>query len=344
MKRTFFVLFSVFVLLPCISFAGTVSFTADHTCKMGNNDSKNDARRVCFISAKNKLLKKSGAHILKLTKKRNYQLNADEIIAFSAALINIETANEDWTFEKGDISLTLTVKTEINNNVVKKNLVKIGNDLVVQGEMMEQYKQVQKLEHEYMDLHQKLVTTAPDKAIILRKELQAVSEKIDSVEAIKNEISSDTLLVSERVEKGMTVEDVVDIAGNPKKEEKCRKPEFYNYGRVWVHFENGVVSRLIPADNWAGPCKNYDTEQTVLEEIQLLETGIDDIKNQGKPEDSVAPGDQMKKDKFKLILNNGKTILTPLYYPIDDVIYYELYGEIVGIQKSNIKEIKPIDE
>ncbi len=174
MKKALAVLLTVFVLLPCMSIAKTVSFTADHTYKMGNNDSKNDARRICFIAAKNKVLKKSGSHVLKLTKKKDYQLNVDEIIAFSATILNIETSNENWAFEKGDISLTLSVITKIDNDVVKKELSKIGNDLVVQTEMMKQYKQIQQLEREYMDLHKKLVDATPDQAIIFRKESQVV--------------------------------------------------------------------------------------------------------------------------------------------------------------------------
>ena len=51
------------LLIPSLSIAETKTIYASHEYIMGDNDSKNDARHMCFLEAKRKALEKAGTYI-----------------------------------------------------------------------------------------------------------------------------------------------------------------------------------------------------------------------------------------------------------------------------------------
>ena len=58
----------VFVLLlPAKAFAKTEVIYATHKSVMGDNDSKNDVRRMCFLEAKRKVLERAGKRAENMT-------------------------------------------------------------------------------------------------------------------------------------------------------------------------------------------------------------------------------------------------------------------------------------
>jgi tetratricopeptide (TPR) repeat protein len=122
----FFVLF-----IPSFVCAEVETITATHKYVMGDNDSKNDARRMCFMEAKRKVLEKAGSYIESSTTVQNYQLAKDEIIAHSAALLKIETIDEKWEIDGSNMAVTLTVKAEIDASILEQQLEKISKETAV---------------------------------------------------------------------------------------------------------------------------------------------------------------------------------------------------------------------
>jgi hypothetical protein len=86
-KSVLFLVLCLLLLSPSGVLAEVETITATHKCVMGDNDSKNDARRMCFLEAKRKVLAKAGAYIQSRTTIKNYQLAEDKITAYSAALL-----------------------------------------------------------------------------------------------------------------------------------------------------------------------------------------------------------------------------------------------------------------
>jgi len=76
---------------------------------MGDNDSKNDTRRMCFLEAKQKALERAGTYIENLSEVRNGRLTKDEITAYSAALLKVEIVKENWKL----VGQNMTVSTPI---------------------------------------------------------------------------------------------------------------------------------------------------------------------------------------------------------------------------------------
>lgn len=52
---------------------------------------------------------------------------------------------------------------------------------------------------------------------------------------------------------GMTPSEVKLIVGNPRSTAKSSPNTYYNYGRVWVIFSNGITTGWIHNNNWEGP-------------------------------------------------------------------------------------------
>ena len=51
MLRIDYFVFFILILIPCTSLADSKIILAEHKYVMGDNDSKNDARRMCFLEA-----------------------------------------------------------------------------------------------------------------------------------------------------------------------------------------------------------------------------------------------------------------------------------------------------
>jgi len=93
---------------------------------MGDNDSKNDTRRMCFLEAKQKALERAGTYIENLSEVRNGRLTKDEITAYSAALLKVEIVKENWKLVGQNMTVSMTVKAKVDTNRIKKELAKMG--------------------------------------------------------------------------------------------------------------------------------------------------------------------------------------------------------------------------
>ena len=76
MKKSIFIIL-LLLCLPIYAYAEIKMITATHTYKMGDNDSRNESRRICFLEAKRSVLEKAGTYIESRTEVRNYQLSKD---------------------------------------------------------------------------------------------------------------------------------------------------------------------------------------------------------------------------------------------------------------------------
>lgn len=98
------------------------TITATHTYVLGDNDSRNDARQLCFLEAKRKVLEKAGSYIQSQSEVTNFKLSKDQITSYSAVVLSVEIVKEDFGFSNGHNSLTLTVKADVDMADVRKRL------------------------------------------------------------------------------------------------------------------------------------------------------------------------------------------------------------------------------
>jgi hypothetical protein len=224
------------IIIPLSTLAEIETITATHKYVMGDNDSKNDARRMCFMEAKRKVLEKAGSYIETNTTVRNYQLAKDEIIAYSAALLKIETINEKWEIDGSNMAVTMTVKADVDASILEKQLMRIQKDKSVQDKIKKQSAKLQELERTVNTLRQQLGTASSPKEPILRKERNVVFKEIDELEEKKTEIIERIQKRSRNARKyivpGMTKQDVRSLLGEPDN----RASILWRYGKSVINF------------------------------------------------------------------------------------------------------------
>jgi len=128
------------------------TITATHTYTLGDNDSRNDARQLCFLEAKRKVLEKAGVYIQSQAEVENLKLTKDKISSYSGALLSVEIVKEEFGASNGQNVLTLVVKAEVDIADVRKRLEAIAGDKRLQERMDDQQQQIQQLEEQIVQL------------------------------------------------------------------------------------------------------------------------------------------------------------------------------------------------
>ncbi len=113
--------------------AGTVhakpqTFTVTHTYVMGDEDSRNQARRYCLLEAKRKLLERVGAWVEGFTSARDFSLTGDALRSFTAGFVKARIEKETVAPSGDTFALTLTVKAELDPEAVRERLIRIAAD------------------------------------------------------------------------------------------------------------------------------------------------------------------------------------------------------------------------
>jgi len=218
---------------------------------MGDNDSKNDARRMCFLEAKRKAIEKAGTYIESLTEVKDARLTKDEVRAYSSALLKVETVKENWKLVGNNMAVILKVKADVDTSHILKQLSKIGKDTSVQKKIVSQQKRLKNLERRVVNLQNQLGKVDAPKAATLRKDRNVIFKQIDELEAKKiailSKIKSATRNVIKLVEKGMTQDEVKSLVGDARSSGPLYVGGVWgwNYGNAWVVFESGVVRCLV---------------------------------------------------------------------------------------------------
>jgi len=262
------------------AYAGVQTITATHTYVMGDNDSRNDARQLCFLEAKRKVLEKAGSFIQASTEVKNFQLTKDQISSYSAAVLSVEITKEDFGFSDGHNVLTLMVKADVDVADVQKRLAAIVADKGLQGKIEGQQQQIRQLEQQVRALNSRLSVAPVSSTGELRKERSVVFEDLQKLENIKlaalNRMADEKdriRLNSEKIKKylirGMTAEEVMSILGQPYR----RDLNVFFYGELYVCFNTplgkydlrlvgvGNLNYLQDARNPAWPCSDMAPTQ-----------------------------------------------------------------------------------
>lgn len=219
---------------------------ASYKYTMGDNDTKNDAKRICFIEAKRLAIEKAGTFIESSTEIRNFQMTRDEIRTYAGAIIKVDIVSEEVKFIGESTVIFMTVKADVDVDSFRERVRQIKTDRELENKVREQQSQLKMMEDKIMNLQRQLTTKDFDESIKARKERREAFEIIDELEKIKYEIKTKTKAAIENIELGMTPEEVVRLIGRPRAETgggRC-----YNYGAVWVVFENGVVTCLVKSE------------------------------------------------------------------------------------------------
>jgi outer membrane protein assembly factor BamE (lipoprotein component of BamABCDE complex) len=250
------IIFTSFTVVGNVK-AATKSLTVAHTYLIGDNDSRNDARRLCLLEAKRKLLEEAGTYIEASSEVKNLELTKDQITSYSAAILRFETVQESMDFKNGQNALTLTVKADIDTDEVNKRLATLASDRALQKQVEEQQKQLRQHEEAIKRLNAKLAVATPDQTKGLLEERNVVFADMDQINSIhtaaKQRIQKTLLRDCEIAQKmnmfvlkGMNQKEVLAILGEPYKKGSGSDNSWY-YGESSLEFDDprGIAAKLI---------------------------------------------------------------------------------------------------
>lgn len=225
--------------------------SASYKYTMGDNDTKNDAKRICFLEAKRLAIEKAGTYIESTTEIKNFQLTMDEIKTFAGAIVKVDITSEEIKFIGENPTIFMTVKAEVDIDSFRERVKQIKGDRELEKKIKEQQGQLQTMENRVKDLQMQLTAKDPDEVIKVRRERKEAFEAIDELEKIKLDIRTATKEATENIELGMTLLEVLKVFGQPRSVDYNNDGERrYNYGNVWVIFESGVVSCIVNANRF----------------------------------------------------------------------------------------------
>ncbi|TAJ31749.1 MAG: hypothetical protein EPO64_02210 [Nitrospirae bacterium] len=236
------------------------AITASYTYVASDDDSRNDARELCFLEAKRKLLKKAAAYLEGKTDLANSQLTKEQFRSYTAAVLVIEIANEDLGFINGQNVLTLTVKADVDAAEVRKRLRVLVEDTSLRQQVEKQRQELQQLEEQARQLSARLNLAPAGSGTEIRKERNTVLTEIHNLEhkmtgavnlrRIEDERERQTrtmVKIRTYILRGMTADEVLQIMGPPLRKEVSDSHWVYEGAYICFsadQFKNGSSSEL----------------------------------------------------------------------------------------------------
>lgn len=175
------------LILPTGAFAAVQTITATRTYILGDNDSRNDARQLCFLQAKQEVLEKAESFIQSQSVVNNFALTKDQMTSYSAAVLSVEIVKEDVGLSDGQHTLTLTVKADVDVDQVNSLLAAIVANNNLAERVVQQQQQIHELEGQVQTLNSRLSVATPGAASELRKERTVVFENIAGLDRLQLE-------------------------------------------------------------------------------------------------------------------------------------------------------------
>lgn len=260
------------LILPTGAVAEVQTITATHTYILGDHDSRNDARQLCFLHAKRKVLEQAESFIQSHSVINNFELTKDQMTSYSAAVLSVETVTEDVGLSNGQNTLTLTVKTDVDVDQVNTLLAAIMADKSIADRVAQQQQQIQELEGQVQTLNSSLSVAPSGTASALRKERTVVFEHIAELDRLQliaaqriareqETIQQKTEMILKYVLRDMTPQEVLSLVGEPVKKGLFSSSGFglnWYYGELWICFDEplGLEDWRVVGIGRAGPFPN----------------------------------------------------------------------------------------
>ena len=239
-------------------------FSEKHVYIMGDNDTKNEARKLCFMEAKRKIIEKAGTYLSSRSEVTNMELNLDEITAFSASVLKSKIISEKWHYKENYIAVELAVEAQVDQKIFEKRIRDLEKSDDLLDRLKNQYNRIQLLEKQIKGIQSKLNNTDMKKASKLRAtRIEAITEIdtiearygkiIKSVERRRKEIQEKSIDLARKIiryiEIDMTMEEVESLLGKPESIGSAlfdKRLKHYEYHPYRIYFtRDGLVKEIV---------------------------------------------------------------------------------------------------
>lgn len=183
MRVLFVLIFLTALILPPVALAEIQTFAATHTYIMGDDDSRNTARQKCLAEAKRKVLEQVGVYLESKselitsslstasgsakspqTTNEERQQITEQIDTLAAGVMRTEVVKEEFGEVNGRLQITLTLKSEVDPDDIRKQLAERRVDQKVRKQVTEQQHRLAQLEQQLYSMMEEMRSKTQDKA------------------------------------------------------------------------------------------------------------------------------------------------------------------------------------
>lgn len=277
MKKTILLLGMVAWMIS--SFAENKTFIREYTYQASESDSKISARTQALTEVKKLLLEELGVYVESYVnytvESQNGRISKDfitnEIKQMSAGITETKILDERWNGEQYFIRAEIAADPSDVVRRINQTLEKRQSDVVIDSLHMLLTNMKQNVEvknAEITKLNQQLqeqtatTQTQQKKVADLNKQLSSLQtqlnqyrqeeqEILSEIDKIKKNLQNITTKAVSNARVGMTYGEVRKLCGQPRSvdgDEKYSSQVWYNYGYIWLGFEDGILLVAVPVE------------------------------------------------------------------------------------------------
>ena len=138
----------VSALMTTSVWAEVRTITAIGEYRMGDNDTRADAKRMALQDAKRLALEQAGTYIESLTEVKNFALSNDEVRAYTAGIVEVTEQEVRSTMEGQQQIVRVDVTCKIDTDVVARQINVLRNNETVKAELLQARQEADRLRKE----------------------------------------------------------------------------------------------------------------------------------------------------------------------------------------------------
>lgn len=154
----------IYLLPPAYVTAAIRTITAIGEYRMGDNDTRTDAKRLALLDAKRLALEQAGTYIESITEVKNLDISKDEIRAYTAGIVELIEHTTRTILEGETTIVQVEVTAKIDTDVVARQIDTLRKNGIAKAELLQ----------------------AKDETERLRRELEAKTQELAAVKAKAN--------------------------------------------------------------------------------------------------------------------------------------------------------------
>ncbi len=180
-KRIGFALLAAWlVLLPAASSAEVRTLTASGEYRMGDNDTKTDAKRLALLDAKRLALEQVGTYLEGVTEVKNLSVTRDEIRSYTAGLVEVVEQATRTTLEGETTVVRVDVTVKVDPANVARQLQELRKNEQAREDLLRAKAESDVLRKELEEKNKQLAALTGSAAEAAVQQRQAVLARADA--------------------------------------------------------------------------------------------------------------------------------------------------------------------
>lgn len=215
LRRIIYLLVCLFILMPSLLAAETVTVAATGEYIMGDNDTFTEGKRLALQDAKRLVLEKTGTYIEGVTEVKNGAISSDVIKQYTAGIVKIEVLDEQrQLLASKATAIKVNVRATIDPQAIVKQVMALQNRKELEEKARTMTDENDRLKKEITLLNQQIravVDETKDQELRARRN-EALKKILDNEAGLTLLVSGDSLVSASLMSKRNKEDDLQFIA------------------------------------------------------------------------------------------------------------------------------------